>query len=579
MSAERRLRAVLALLVAVLGLFCGRLFQIQGLDSAALASRALDQRTVDRTLPAHRGDIVDRDGAVLATTVERRNVTVDQTLVHGYKRMVDGKKVVVGVPGAATDLAGVLGLPVDDVRTALTGTRKFAYVTKGISPQLWRRVERLRIPGVFSEYAATRSYPSGAVGASVVGAMGTDGRPLTGIENSLHSALAGKDGSASYEKGVDGRQIPGGLSREVAPVPGGTVRLSIRTDLQYRAETALAEQVRRTGAESGAIVVRDVRSPDILAIATYPTFDRADPGKSLQLLNNHALMDVFEPGSTAKVITAAAAMEEGKVRPATGLVVDGTIRRGGRTFHDSHSHGPEKLTFAGVLAQSSNVGTIMVGERLSPEVMHRYLTAFGVGQKTGVGLPESRGLLAAPQDWNASQRYTVLFGQGVSVTALQATDVFQTIANKGVRIPPRLVQATLDADGSPVPQPRPAGVRVVSERTATELSTILESVVSEEGTAESAQIPGYRVAGKTGTAQAVDTQCGCYRGYTASFIGYAPADDPRLVVSVVLQRPVNGHYGGTVAAPVFKEVMSYALAQEAVPPTGRKAPAVKLTWR
>lgn len=577
--AERRLRAVLVLLGVVLALFSARLFQIQGLDAATLASRALEQRTVDRVLPAHRGDIVDRDGAVLATTVERRDVVVDQTLVPKYKKRIDGKKVVVGVDGAARDLAPVLGIGVDAAREALTGKRRFAYVARGVSPQVWRRVDRLDIDGVASMYAATRSYPSGSVGASLVGALSKDGQGLTGVETSLHGVLAGKDGSISYEKGVDGRQIPGGLSHEVAPVPGRTVRLSIRTDLQYRAESALAEQIRRTGAESGAIVVRDVRSPDVLALASWPTFDRARPNRSVDLLTNRALNDVFEPGSTSKVITAAAALEEGKVRPDTKMVVDGTIRRGGRTFHDSHSHGKEKLTFAGVLAQSSNVGTIMAGEKLSPETMHRYMTAFGFGQKPGVGLAETRGLLAPAADWSASQRYTVLFGQGVSVTALQATDVFQTIANGGVRIPPRLVQATIDADGTEHPQPAPAGVRVVSERTARETSLMLESVVSEEGTAESAQIKGYRVAGKTGTAQFVDTTCGCYRGYTASFIGYAPADDPQIVVSVILHKPVNGYYGGTVAAPVFKEIMSYALAQQAVPPTGRKPPAVKLTWR
>jgi cell division protein FtsI (penicillin-binding protein 3) len=225
------------------------------------------------------------------------------------------------------------------------------------------------------------------------------------------------------------------------------------------------------------------------------------------------------------------------------------------------------------------VGTIMAGERVSPQVLHRYFKAFGLGSTTGVGLPESKGLLAEAADWSNSQRYTVMFGQGLSVTALQATDVFQTIANDGVRIPPRLVKATVGPDGTETAEPPPTAVRVISPQNARKLSAMLESVVGEDGTAEAAEIPGYRVAGKTGTAERYDDACGCYRGYTASFIGYAPADSPRLVVSVILQNPVKGHYGGTVAAPVFKDIMTFALAQQRVPPTGRKAPAAKLAWR
>jgi cell division protein FtsI (penicillin-binding protein 3) len=266
------------------------------------------------------------------------------------------------------------------------------------------------------------------------------------------------------------------------------------------------------------------------------------------------------------------------VTPATKLTIPGTLQRGGKTFHDAETHGTEKLTLAGMLAKSSNIGAIKVGERLSPATMHDYLTKFGIGVPTGVGLPESRGILAPAKDWNNSQRYTVLFGQGLSVTALQSASVFATVANNGVRIQPRLIKAVSDANGTLEARPEGRQTRVVSAKTAQELRLMLESVVKEGGTAVKASIPGYRVAGKTGTADYVDSSCGCYNGYTASFVGMAPADDPQLVVAVFLQQPVHGYYGGTVAAPVFQQVMNYALAHEGVAPTGTRAPKVPLEW-
>jgi cell division protein FtsI (penicillin-binding protein 3) len=571
-----------ALVVAlfVLSLFAGRLIQIQGLDASALAAQALQERTVKVALPAHRGDIVDANGAVLATTVERRNIAVDQTLVPSYSRGVGDEKVVVGVRGAAEDLAGPLGMDVSTLTHRLTGTRRFAYLAKEVSPEVWRTVARLGIPGVVGEQASRRVYPAGTVGASLVGFVGSDGRPLAGVERAWGSTLAGTDGSLTYERSPDGRQIATGLTSEVEPRPGRTVRLTIDRDLQWKVQAAVAAQVAKTKAEWGSAVVLDPRTGEVLALATVPTFDANDPGAApADDRGNRALLDVFEPGSTSKVITIAAALQQRAVTPITRLTVPDRLHRANRTFHDSHGHSPEKLTVAGVLAQSSNVGTIMTGERLPPGTLYDYLLRFGVGQGTGIGLPESDGILANPKDWSNSQRYTVLFGQGLSVTALQSAQVFATIANDGVRVTPRVVSAVVDADGHVQRAPAPASTRAISPQVAAQMRHMLENVVGEEGTAERAEIPGYRVAGKTGTAQAPDSACGCYRGYTASFIGMAPADHPQLVVAVVLQRPVNGHFGGTVAAPVFQQVMTYALAARGVAPTGTRSPAVPLTWQ
>ena len=577
---NRRLRFGLLVALFVLSLFAGRLIQLQGLDASALAAQALAQRSKTVPLPAHRGDIRDDNGAVLATTVERENITVDQTVVGAYGLHPGNPSRRNGVRGAAAALAPILRLPVAELVRRLTGTKRFAYIVKDIEPDVWRQVSALQIPGIYPEAASRRIYPGRDVAANVIGFLGRDGTPLAGVERARRSDLAGTDGVLRYEQGRDGRQIPTGMTSEVDPQPGHAVQLTIDQDLQWKTQQALAAQVRQTRSQSGYAVALDVRTGDVLALATVPTFDanayaRAAPAT----LQDGALTDVFEPGSTAKGITAAAALQEGVATPQTRFTVPNTLQRGGKTFHDAETHGTEKLTLAGVLAKSSNIGAIMTGERLSPQVMYRYQTLFGLGQPTGIGLAESRGILAPASDWSGSQRYTVLFGQGLSVTALQAAEVFATVANGGVRLMPRLVKAVADDKGELVPTPAPGRTRVISPQAAAALRLMLEGVVGDDGTAAAASIPGYRVAGKTGTAQRYDDRAGGYSGYTASFIGMAPADAPRLVVAVILQNPTNGHFGGTVAAPVFKQVMTYALAARGVAPSGTGKPALPITWR
>jgi cell division protein FtsI (penicillin-binding protein 3) len=533
---------------------------------------------------APRGEIVDRTGVVLATSLERFNVTVDQTTVGEYARLdknpVTGvrTKVELGTAGAAAVLAPLLRMDVSTVQDKLTGTRRFAYVAKGVTPEVWRKVSALEVPGIYAERTTQRSYPADGVGASVVGFVGKDNTPLAGLELKLNKTLTGTPGSQTYERDPQGRQIPTGDIEQKAAVPGSTVQLTLDRDLQWRAEQALAAKVKESGALSGTVVVMTVDGK-ILALANAPTFDPNVPSQSQPAnLSNRALSEVYEPGSTSKVMTAAAVLQEGAATPTTPFSVPGQIRRAGKVFHDSHAHAVEQLTFAGVLAKSSNVGTIMAGEKLPPTTLYSYLTKFGVGQPSGLAFPgESRGILAQPKDWSGSQRYTVLFGQGLSVNAVQAAGVYQTIANDGLRVEPQLVAGTRGADGKLVPAPVQKTTRVISAKTAATLRLMLEGVVSQDGTAPEARIPGYRVAGKTGTAQRFDPTCGCYKGYTGSFIGMAPADDPKLIVAVTLQRPVRGYYGGTVAAPVFKDVMTYALQKMQIPPTGSKSPTIRLT--
>lgn len=567
----RRARLFLLLTFVVVILFVGRLVQIQGLDSGQLAEEALGNRLVTTTLHAERGQIVDAHGVVLAGTVERRNITVDQNLVPEY---TGG-----GVEGAAHNISAITGQPVEEVQANLTGTRVFAYVAKNVTPEQWRAIQALRVPGVYSEPNMVRDYPAGPVAGNLLGFTGADGAGQAGLELRLQDTLSGTDGERMYERGRSGAMIPTGENNEVAAVNGRSVRLTIDRDLQWYAQQAIADKVAESGGEWGSVIVMDVRTGDVLALAEAPSVNPSVPGDSkAEDRGSRALSDVIEPGSTAKVITAAAVLEEGKVAPTTTFdIPDRYTTKNGQTFKDSHDHDVEQLTFAGVLAQSSNTGTVMAGERLTKQQRYDYMRRFGLGQPTGLGFPaEAKGILNTPDKWDGRQQYTVLFGQGVSLNTLQAADVFAIIANDGIRVQPRLVSAVQDEHGRwQDVEPSPS-TRVVSTGTAEAVQVMLESAV-EDGTGGNAQIPGYRIAGKTGTAQAPDDRGG-YTGYTASFIGMAPAGDPQLVVAVTVQRPTNGYYGGTVAAPVFKDVMSYALQAERIPPSAEPADPYPLYW-
>ena len=556
----------------VFSLFGAQLLRLQALDASTMASAALKSRLNVVVVPAMRGDIIDSKGVVLATSIERRNVTADQLAVPHYTK----KGVIVGVAGAAADLAPILGKSEIELAATLTGTRRFIYVAKLITPQNWRKIQALAIPGIFSEQTSIRSYPTSSAAASLVGWVGADGSGGGGLELLLNDQLEGKPGESTYEQAADGRIIPTGEQQITPAVRGHDVRLMIDSDLQWFAQNAIAQKVDQTLALSGTIVVMNVRTGQLQAVASYPTFDPNNIAKASGNLNNKAFDEAFEPGSTAKVMTAAAALQEGVATPATPVAVPNRLLRAGTSFRDAEEHGIEKLTFAGVIAQSSNMGTMMVGEQVPPATLEKYFRAFGVGQKSGVSFPgETAGIFAKSKDWSGSQRYTVMFGQGLAVNAIQVAGVFQTIANGGLRVPPTLVASTAQADGTVALTPPTTPVQVISTPVATTLSQMLEFVVGDGGTAKQAAIPGYRVAGKTGTADRVGTD-GRYSGKTASFIGFAPADKPEFVVAVILQNPIRGYFGGSTAGPVFKDVMTFALQEFKIPPTGTPPPVMKL---
>jgi len=573
---ERRARSLLLVGLFILSLFGAQLVRLQALDAPAMAGAALRSRLSTVVVPALRGNITASDGVVLATSTERRNVTADQNAVSTYKKKVSGVRRTVGVAGVAADLAPILGIKAGTLEKTLTGKLRFVYVAKSVSVTSWRKIAALGIPGIYSEATTARSYPTAATAAPLVGWVREDGTAGGGLELLLNKHLQGTPGESTSEQSRDGHAIPTGQQQSTPATAGLDVQLTINSDLQWYAEDAITKKVEETRALSGTVVVVDVKTGALAAVASYPSFDPNNIASAGDNLNSRAFGEAFEPGSIAKVMTAAAALEEGVATPATPVVVPNRLARAGQSFRDSHDHAVENLTFAGVIAQSSNIGTMMVGEKVPPATLEKYFRSFGVGASTGIGFPgETPGIFARSKDWNASQRYTVMYGQGLAVNAIQAAGVFQTIANGGLRVPPTLVAATENSRGTMTKAPTTKAVRVITKPVATKLSQMLEFVVGDSGTAKQAEIPGYRVAGKTGTADRVGAN-GRYSGKTASFIGFAPADKPKFVVAVILQNPIIGYFGGSTAGPVFKDVMTYALQEFGIPPTGTPPPVMRL---
>lgn len=432
-----------------------------------------------------------------------------------------------------------------------------------------------------------RVYPNGDLAAGILGWVNADGKGGGGVEQQLNSLLAGKDGKIRYAQS-GGRQVPTVGSTETPAVPGSDVELTIDRDIQWAAQQAITEQVTESKADRGYVIVQDTRTGQVLAMANSPGFDPNDLSKASSVnMGNAALQDAYEPGSTAKVMSMAAVLEQGVATPLTHVIVPNRLHRGDRLFKDDIDHETWYLTLNGVLAKSSNIGTILATGQLGKtqakanQVLYSYLHKFGLGRYSGLDFPgETPGILAKPADWSTSQQYTIPFGQGVSLNAMQAASVYSTIANGGVRVEPTLVRGTKGPDGRFTPAAKPKETRVVSAKTAKTLARMLESVVDdEEGTGTKARIPGYRVAGKTGTANRVDPATGKYKGYTSSFAGFAPADKPRITVYCAIQNATSGSYfGGQICGPVYKQVMEFALKTLQVPPTGAKAPKLPVTY-
>lgn len=580
----KRQQILAIVLLALLVIFAGRLVLVQGVRSANLSQEALAQRLVTSEVDTQRANIVDRNGVVLATSVKMYNIGVNQKLVAQFTRTEHGQQVAAGPLDAAKLLAPILGLNESELAADMVGDSTWKYIAKDVTPETWALVKDENIYGIEPEPTSERIYPNGDIGGNVVGfvAGNSDGpgqKGAAGTELEYEDELLGKPGSITYEKGGGGTIIPTGLHEETPASPGSTVVLTIDRDIQWQVQKLVADAVKKTGSQRAMVTVEDVKTGEILALVDSGSVDPNDPGATdADARGARTVSTVFEPGSTGKVITMAAVLEEGIATPTSEYTAPYKYTTSNdQTFHDSHDLGTQKLTLAGILVNSSNTGTVQVGEKLSPETRYKYLTAFGFGSPTGVGLPgEERGILHPWQDWDGRTKYAVLFGQGVAVTALQTAQVYQTVANGGVRLQPTIVKGLQHADGTFTPRELDDPTRVISEKTSDQLMLMLEDV-TEEGTGGLAQIDGYRVAGKTGTAQAPDAN-GKLKNIVASFVGMAPADDPRIVVSVIMYEPKTSIWGGTVAAPVFKDVATFALQSLRVPPSGAPAKLYPTTW-
>ncbi|MFJ9810116.1 peptidoglycan D,D-transpeptidase FtsI family protein [Streptomyces sp. NPDC101158] len=586
-----RLRLVSLGLTLVMLVFVVRLLQVQAVDAAAYAAKAEKHRYQEYTLSADRGEITDRSGVALAASVDAYDVTADPKLFTPEE-----SKLRDAPEQAAALLAPILGKqPAELVRKLRTPKSRYTLLARKQTPQVWNQIKDLKkvyeqkakpanggngvnlLGGVLSEPSKKRVYPNRELAAGILGYVNAEGRGAGGVESMLDTELAGKDGKIRFAQS-GGRRVPTAGSQGTPAVPGSDIELTIDRDIQWAAQQAITEQVRKSKADRGYVVVQDTRTGEVLAMANAPGFDPNDLSQAnATAMGNAALQDAYEPGSTAKVMSMAAVLEEGVAAPDTRVVVPNRLHRGDRLFKDDIDHRTWYLTLNGVLAKSSNIGTILATGQLgknqaeSNRVLHDYLRRFGVGSLTGLGYPgETPGILARPQDWSTSQQYTIPFGQGLSLNAMQAASVYSTIANGGVRIEPTLVRGTRGPDGRFTAAPAPKESRVVSEKTARTLAQMLESVVDdEEGTGNKAAIPGYRVAGKTGTANRVDPELGRYKGYTASFAGFAPADQPRVTVYCAIQNPTKGlYFGGQICGPIYKKVMEFALKTLHVPPTG-----------
>ena len=568
---SQRHRLIISLIMVGVLLLSGRLIWVQGLDASARAEDAVAQRTVTRTIPALRGEITDRNGTVLASSVQRYDLWVNQMQVDEY---LENSKTaeVTGVEAAAAELAPVLGWSVSRTEEALTGDAGFSYLRKNVEPEVRDAAMSLRIPGIGSDPVADRIYPAGSVAGNILGFVGSDGTALAGTELSFDDELRGTAGKTTYERGAQGQIIPTGKQETIPAENGSDVVLTIDRDLQWKSQQIVAGAVEQWGATGGSAVVYNAKTGEVLSLAEYPTYDPNDPGAAEeQDRGNRSISNVFEPGSTGKLFTLAAALEEGTVTPETEYEIPYEMWFDGHRVKDSRYHEDQQLTLAGVLKNSSNVGTVQISETLTPQVRHDYLRAFGLGEATGVELPgESSGLVHPAEDWTGRTRYTTSFGQGYSVNALQMVSAVGTFANDGVRVQPSLIAGTRQDDGSVRPLGEPESTRVVSSGTAETMLQLMDNAV-EDGRS-SASVTGYAVAGKSGTAQVGDGT------YTASFIGFAPADDPNLVVGVFIFGLDTFISGSRAAAPAFSELTTFALQNQGIAPTGVAGRELENEW-
>jgi cell division protein FtsI (penicillin-binding protein 3) len=584
----RRLSGFLIVYLVLTALMTWRLVSVQVVSAAEYRDLAKRQSQRELDLPARRGRLYDRTGEPLAMSLAATTVYANPRLLHAaaaattmsgnpegtlgtFSGSSGNDDPAISVAGVAAKLAPVLKMDPRKLVRLLQSDQGFVYLARQLPRQVGQQIAALKLPGIGVLEEPTRVYPGGSLAAQVIGFAGIDNQGLSGLESRYDTVLAGRPGQLRLER------APGGLTINTAPrqvrpaTPGADLVLTIDRQIQFIAEQALATGVERSHALGGSAVVLDAHTGEILALASTPSYVLADIATAPPYARrNRAVTDMFEPGSVNKVVTIAAALEEGVVRPETTFAVPWQYRIGRATFHDSEAHETRDYTVGDIMEQSSNIGTIQIAQRLGSQRLHDYAARFGLGAPTGLGFPgEPSGKLPEVKYWSASSLPTIAIGQGVAATLLQVAGVMEVIASGGEWVEPSLIRGRLGSDGHVEPFAQPHRRRVVSPQTARIMSEMLIRVVEgTHGTGNRAAVPGYRVGGKTGTAQKPSSTRRGYQpgAFIGSFVGFAPAENPALVVAVMLDEPTP-HYGGLTAAPVFSEIMRFALVNHRVPPS------------
>lgn len=561
-----------------------QLFFLQGPRAAGLRAEAASQLKVTDVQKAVRGSIVDRNNAKLAFTIEARALTFQPNRIRQQLTEAKAKNPAAPDPDKrlneiAVGVAGLLNNKPDAATLAkkITGRDSFVYLARAVDPAVSDAITK-KYPEVGAERQDIRQYPGGSLAANIVGDIGWDGHGLLGLEDSLDAKLSGTDGSVTYDRGSDGVVIPGSYRDRHDAINGATVQLTLDNDIQYYVQQQVQQAKDMSGAHDVSAVVLDAKTGEILAMTNDNTFDPAQElnRQDDKQMGNLSVTSPFEPGSVNKIVTAASVIEFGLSNPDEVLHVPGAFNMGGVTIHDAWGHGVEPYTTTGVFGKSSNIGTLMLAQRVGPERFADMLTKFGLGQRTGSGLPgESSGLVPPIDQWSGSSFANLPIGQGLSMTLLQMTGMYQAIANDGVRIPPRIVKSIDSADGTHQDQKQPESIRVVSAETAKTVRNMFRAILqrdprgTQQGTGWPGAVEGYQMAGKTGTAQQINPACGCYYEdhYWITFAGMAPADDPRYVVGIMANNPQRNPDGtpGHSMAQLYHNIAAWLMQRENVP--------------
>lgn len=580
---EHRVSIIGALVVIALVISGAVLANRQMLTADAYASEATDERTVRRSLPAVRGSITDANGKILAKSVQRYTIYADQKAAakfepiactvetKDYCHQIEGKNVSGKGPAAvAKILAPALSMSVPDLTKRLTGRLRYTVLKKDVSPTLKRTIDSLHLSSVIgAQLTTTRSYPAGSVLGTVLGAVNTQDQGVAGLELTENKTLSGQDGEETYQRGASGEEIPGTRVVSRQPVNGSSVRLTIDSDVQWYAQRALENTMLKNPADWGVAVVQEVKTGRILAIAD--TGDVKAGSSEAALKGSRAVSSSVEPGSIGKLVTIAAELEKGVHQPTDRFVVPYSITKDGQTYHDALSHGNDHLTLAGILAHSSNVGTIESSSQIDDNTLYGYLRAFGIGQPTGLDLAgESAGLLRQPSQWDGRTSQTVRFGQGYAANALQIANLAAIIGNGGVKVQQRLVDSVTDAQGRTQTPASGSSTRVLSKKTASEMINMMEDVVEYER--YDRYVPSHRLAGKSGTAQVADSK-GNLTNIYSDFVMLAPAEDPKYSIFVGFMNPRVYNPGVTNA-----DIANFLLNRDQAAASPARTDAYPTTW-